>query len=185
MTMAGSSMPFPSRPFSAEVLNRWGHWAAQVLAGTICATILLRVYPMVPSRPLLVVAPPVLMALVLTSWLLMRRHDRRLCEHCMTAMPLNPSESAVRHRRRLATAHLGSNKPLVLAYLVVLTSAAFLPGTVGLVIWSAAQASMIYLLISYTTHRRLQPWCPQCRGGGRDDDTVDSPDPVPHGFQNA
>ena len=27
---------------------------------------------------------------------------------------------------------------------------------------------MVYLLFVYVTHRRLQPWCPQCRhGGGR------------------
>lgn len=184
MTMASSPMPFSSRPFAAEVLNRWGHWAAQLLIGTICAAILLRLHPIAPTDSMSVIAPVAVMAFVVISWLLMRKHDRRLCEHCMSAMPLNASESAVRHHRRLATAHLGSNKRLMIAYFAVLIGSAFLPGTVGLVIWSAAQASMIYLLLSYTTHRRLQPWCPACRGRG-DDQNVDSPDPVPTGVHDA
>lgn len=185
MTMASSSMPFSSRPFTADVINRWGHWAAQLLIGAISAAILLRILPIAPDNPMAVGAPLALMTLVVVSWLLMRKHDRRLCERCMTAMPLNASESATRYRRRLATAHLGSNKPLVVAYLAVLIGSAFLPGAVGLAIWAIAQASMIYLLLSYTTHRRLQPWCRSCRGRGDEGDSVDSPDPVPHGFQNA
>jgi hypothetical protein len=183
MTPADSSLPFPWRPFSAEVINQWGHWAAQVLSGTICATILLRVWSPEPAGAVSILAPPTLVAVVLTSWLLMRRHDRRLCEHCMTDMPLNPSDSAARYHRRLATAHLGSNKVLAIGYLTVLVGSALLPGTRGLVIWSLAQASMIYLLICYTTHRRLQPWCPACRGDG--DGIAKSPDPAPRGFQNA
>jgi hypothetical protein len=185
MTMASSSMPFSSRPFTAVVINRWGHWAAQLLIGAICAAILLRVVPIAPDNLMAVGAPVALMTLVVVTWLLMRKHDRRLCEHCMTAMPLNAAESAARYRRRLATAHLGSNKLLVVAYLAVLVGSVFLPGRVGLAIWAIAQATMIYLLLSYTTHRRLQPWCRACRGRGGEDEKVDTPDPVPHGFQNA
>src|SRR5664279_658049 len=170
MTMASSSVPFSSRPFTANVINRWGHWAAQLLIGTICAAIMLRIFPIAPDNPMAVGAPLALITLVIVSWLLMRKHDRRLCEHCMTAMPLNASESATRYRRRLATAHLGSNKLLVVLYLAILIGSAFLPGAGGLAIWAIAQATMVYLLLSYTTHRRLQPWCRSCRGRGGEDD---------------
>jgi hypothetical protein len=41
---------------------------------------------------------------------------------------------------------------------------------------------MIYLILAYTTHRRLQPWCPWCRsdGGGEHEDTSPTPPPVDH-----
>jgi len=56
----------------------------------------------------------------------------------------------------------------------------------GLVIWTAVQASMIYLVLSYSSHRMLQPWCPLCsdNGGGNWKD-VETPDPVPQGYQPA
>lgn len=179
--MAGA-LPFPSRPNSARIVNRCGHWGAQTIIGTIVAAILLRVHPISPDSSLSVSVPVALMALVIASWLLMRKHDRRLCEHCLTAMPLNASEMAVHRRRRLATAHLGANKKLVFGYFAVLIGSAFIPGTIGLIIWSVAQASLIYLLLSYTTHRTLQPWCPACRGRG-EGESVDAPEPVPQGSQ--
>ena len=185
MTMAGASMPFPSRPFGAGVMNRWGHWASQLLIATIVLAILLRVRPISPGSLMALLAPVALMALVIASWVMMRKHDRRLCEHCMSAMPLDASRSAVRYKHRLATAHLGSSKPLVVGYFIALIGSAFIPGTVGMIIWTTMQLSMIYLLLSYTTHRRLQPWCRGCRGRGGEDESVDSPEPVPHGFQNA
>jgi hypothetical protein len=40
---------------------------------------------------------------------------------------------------------------------------------------------MIYLIMSYVSHRRLQPWCPWCNngGGGSDHDDDVTPPPLP------
>jgi hypothetical protein len=131
----------------------------------------------VPATPLALLAPILLMALVIASWIAMRQHDRGLCERCMGSMPLNPSEAAARSRRRFFVTHLGSNRRVVAGYLIALVAAniLLLPGpgvtqTMGEYAWAAVQTSLIYLVVCYTTHRRLQPWCPECEGGGPGDD---------------
>jgi hypothetical protein len=120
---------------------------------------------------------------VIATWLIMRRHDRRLCEHCMSSMPLNPSEQAKRYKRRFWMAHTGSERRFMVPYLVVLIGSNFATSTVGRVFWACMQASMIFLILSYSTHRRLQPWCPWCQDGGggseRTHDDPVSPDPDP------
>jgi hypothetical protein len=110
---------------------------------------------------------------------MMRAHDRTLCEHCVASMPLNPSEQAVRYKRRFWMSHTGAERRFIVPYLVVLLGSNFFPGTIGRIAWAVIQASMIYLILSYSTHRRLQPWCPWCREGGGGDEIVESPDPVP------
>ena len=72
------------------------------------------------------------------------------------------------------------------AYLVLLVgSSVFLMGgtsvlrVAGPYAWSAVQSTMIYLVLCHTTHRRLQPWCPQCRGD--DGDHAVDRDPTPSG----
>jgi hypothetical protein len=166
-------------PWSARLAERWGHLAPQALIVSIVAVILLRLHP--PVDPMMALGLSVaLITFVVASWLLMRRHDRGLCEHCMAAMPLNPSELAVRYKRRFWLSHSGGQPRYVVPYFAVLIGSSFLPGQSGLLIWSFVQTSMIYLILAYTTHRRLQPWCPLCSGGdgGREDDPV-TPDPVP------
>lgn len=130
-------------------------------------------------------SPVLLVGVVIATWVKMRRHDRGLCEHCVKSMPLNPSESAQRYRRRLTTAHLGARKGIVVGYLLVLLSADLLlvlaPQPLlqaAFVLWAAIQSSLIYVVLSHVTHRRLQPWCTECGGGGGRDD-VDSRNPVP------
>jgi MFS family permease len=183
MSATSASMPY-GQPHSSGLLGYLGHRAVYLLAVIVAVAIALRVYPIPPENPLSVLAPVGLMGLVIWCWVLMRRHDHGLCEGCLTSMPLNPSLDAARYAHRLATAHLGANRPLVVGYLAVLIGSAFVPGPVGLVVWSLAQSTMIYLLLSYTTHRRLQPWCPACKGGGSERDTV-PPNPSPQGLQNA
>ena len=41
---------------------------------------------------------------------------------------------------------------------------------------------MIYLILAYSSHRKLQPWCPWCSGGGggSEEHKVDEPD-LPRG----
>ena len=185
MTAFDMSMP---RPRATNL----GHWGAQILIGSIAAAIALVVRPLPPENPFSVILPVSLFAFVIGSWLLMRQHDRRLCESCMASMPLNAAELSLRYRRRFAVAHLASNRPLMIAYLLTLVASNFvlldsplLPQLVGRYVWALLQTTMIYLILASTTHRRLQPWCPQCKGGGGENEDVEAPDPVPTGFQHA
>lgn len=181
-----------SLPWPIRAANRWGHWGAQVLIGANLAAIALVLKPLPYDNPIAVIAPIALFLLVVASWLLMRQHDRRLCENCMSSMPLNASEVAARYRRRFAVAHLASDPRVVVAYLVVLIvsnpsllGSDLLPGTLAQYVWATIQSTIIYLVLSYSTHRKLQPWCPRCNGGGGDGDDVDAPDPVPSGSERA
>jgi hypothetical protein len=175
---------FGAEPWPSRVAARWGHHSGRLLVASIFGSILLRLRPLPPGTVLSLIVPIGLMAMVITSWLLMRQHDRKLCEACMGSMPLNAAELAGKRKNRFRVTHLGSNKPLVVAYLVVLVGSAFVPGTIGLVVWTAAQLSMVYLVMAYSSHRKLQPWCPWCneRGPGEDDD-VEAPDPMPTGYE--
>lgn len=166
-------------PWSDRFAERCGHFAPHALIASIVAVLLLRVHP--PADPTTALGISLaLIALVVASWLLMRRHDRGLCEHCLASMPLNPSELAVRYKRRFWLSHTGARPRYVIPYLIVLIGSNFLPGRMGLLIWVLVQTSMIYLILGYSTHRRLQPWCPWCseNGGGGQEDPV-TPDPVP------
>jgi Na+/melibiose symporter-like transporter len=166
-------------PWAERLYGRWGHFAPELLMGSIGAVILLGLHPV--YGPLALSVSFGLVVFVVMSWLLMRRHDRSLCEHCVAAMPLNPSELAARYSRRFWLSHTGAEPKFVVPYLAVLIGSNFATGTVGRFGWAVVQTSMIYLILSYSTHRRLQPWCPWCRegGGGWDADNIDSPDPVP------
>lgn len=171
-------------PGPGDGSRRWGHWAPQVLIGAIAATVLLAVAPMPTGNPLTALTPLLLLGVVIATWVQMRRHDRTLCEHCMAAMPLNPSLSAQRYERRLALAHLGQQPAAVLGYLAILLGAdlavAVAPDAVlhpVLALWACTQLSLVYLVLSHVTHRRLQPWCARCGGGGGED--VQAPEPAP------
>ena len=104
----------------------------------------------------------------------------------MSAMPLNPSEAAARCRLRFLVTHLASNRRAVVTYLLFLVSSNVLllipgPGTaqtLGQYSWALVQTTMIYLVLCHSTHRRLQPWCPECEGGGPgDEEQVSGPAP--------
>jgi hypothetical protein len=163
---------------SARVVDAWGHFAPEVLCASIAAAILIGLRP--PDGPLALTLPVSLMALVVCSWLLMRRHDRRLCEQCVASLPLNAAERAGRYRSRFWVSHSLSEPRYLVPYLAALVGSNFLPGTWGRVVWALAQCTMIYLIMSYVTHRRLQPWCPWCSDGGGGSHHEDvAPPPLP------
>lgn len=173
-------MPGDARDrLATRVADVWGHVAPEVLCASIVASILLGLRP--PQSALLLTLPIALVAVVLISWLLMRRHDRRLCELCMAAMPLNAAEQAVKYKRRFWMAHTGAERRFLIPYLAVLIGSNFFPGTWGRIAWAIIQSSMIYLIMSHVAHRRFQPWCPWCSPGGggseREDDVT--PPPLP------
>jgi len=157
-----------------------------VLIGAIVASIVLVLRPL-PARPEYLLAPFLVIALVLGSWLAMRQHDGKLCERCMASMPLNPSEEAARRRMRFTVTHMGSDRRALAAYLLVLVLSNLLlmlpvgiARTVGEYSWAIVQTTLIYLVLCHTTHRRLQPWCPECEGGGPGDEER-TWDPAPSG----
>lgn len=167
-------------PWHERAAARWGHFAPELLMVAIAGIILIGLRP--PSGALMFTAPLALLGLVIVSWVLMRRHDRGLCEQCVAGLPLNPSQQATKYELRFWLAHSLSQPRYLLPYVAVLVGSNFLPGTTGRLIWALAQASMVYLIMAHTTHRRLQPWCPWCRddgGGGWDDHDPATPDPVP------
>jgi hypothetical protein len=155
--------------FSAERSGgRYGHHAQQILvAGVIAATAL----PFLRVDPLLNLAGRVVVLVVMVfAWLKLRDHDRHLCEQCASSMPLNPAEHASRLHRRFNTAHLAQQRTAVVVYLGVLIAAdalVLLDNTLPTrLVWAGTQLSMVYLVLAYGSHRRFQPWCPQCANGG-------------------
>jgi hypothetical protein len=163
-------------PYSGGLARSWGHRAPQLLTVAILGAIALGVRPMTPT-PLSILTPLMLLVFVVVTWLFMRQHDRRLCESCAASMPLNAAEHAARFNRRFRLAHAGSNPRLMIPYLIVLVGSNFLTGPAGRIGWALVQSTMIYLIMAHVSHRRLQPWCPQCSGGGDGErDKVDEPD---------
>jgi hypothetical protein len=171
--------------------GRWGHWAPQILIAAILTSVVMVIRPLPPSSPLALASPALLVAAVVATWVQMRRHDRSLCELCMAAMPLNASATAHRYRRRLAVAHLGSERRAVLAYLGFLVAFDLLlvlvpPDLVrpASYLWAAMQSTLIYLVLAHSTHRRLQPWCATCRADDGGGSPVGAPDPRPSGSRS-
>jgi hypothetical protein len=165
--------------WTARVADVWGHLAPEILSVSIVGAIVVGLRP--PPGILALTVPLTLFAVVIATWLLMRRHDRRLCEQCVTSMPLNASERATRYQRRFWMAHTGGEPRFLVPYLAVLIGSNFFPGTWGRIVWAVIQCSMVYLIMSHVTHRRFQPWCPWCSngGGGSEHDEDVSPPPLP------
>jgi hypothetical protein len=169
--------------WSARASDRWGHWGASILIASILAAIALGVQPPPAGSWIALALPLTLFAGVLVSWVKMRNHDRRLCERCARAMPLNAAETSHYLRHRFAVAHAAGRRGLLVPYLAVLlgSNALLLAGYPGRLGWALVQSSMIYLVLSYSAHRRFQPWCPQCRDGGGGQERFISPEPLPQG----
>lgn len=164
--------------------TRWGHSAPTILTAVIGASVLLALRPTAYDatlRPLISLA---LLGLMIATMVEMRRHDRALCEWCAADMPLNPAQRAQSLARRLAFVHLISERKAgrnyLLAVLVACLLPLFAPASLRIPVMTVAilaSASVIYLVLSQVTHRRLQPWCPQCGDQGGQD--AETPTPLP------
>src|SRR5690242_18699648 len=78
----------------SRVLNAWGHYATDVISVVIVTLVAFRFLP--PPRVTVLPIASLLFVAVVGSWVLLRRHDRRLCEPCLASMPLDPSRRAQR-----------------------------------------------------------------------------------------
>ena len=171
-------------PWLRQLAARWGHYGPTGLLVSVAAILAIGVNPPRLSGPSALVAPSAILILALASWGAMRQHDRHLCEVCATSMPLNMTELASRYRLRFSVVHAAVVKPLVISYLAVLigSDVLLLHGTLGeRLAWAGIQSTMVYLVLAYASHRRFQPWCPQCRGGHGERDRSDDRGPAPLG----
>jgi hypothetical protein len=149
-----------------------------MLIGTIIAVVAVTVMPL-PGLFALTV-PVALFGFVIVCFLLMREHDRRLCEMCMLSMPLNAAERASHFQLRFWLAHSATDPRIIGPYMVVLIGSNFAIGIIGHAGWAAIQLTMIYLVLAYSTHRKLQPWCPWCSEGGGGTHVDETPPVLPH-----
>jgi Flp pilus assembly protein TadB len=167
--------------------TRWGHAGPQIIVAMIATMAVLAVLPVAypeGGKPLLSLA---FLALMLTTFWEIRKHDRALCERCAADFPLNPAQDAERYQRRLAVVHLMAEPHVARFYLVSVLVVCLLPLLAPdalrvpvMALWLAALGSVGYLVQSGQTHRKLQPWCHQCgHQGGQD--KVDTPEPMPMG----
>ncbi|UQX89804.1 hypothetical protein M6D93_07320 [Jatrophihabitans telluris] len=163
------------------LVHKWAHHSSRLLELSVALTIALGFRTAAPTMVDLI-ATLALVAFVLITFVLFRSHNRRLCESCASAIPLNAAEQGERYRRRFAVAHASTQPKLMGAYLIVLFgSNALLLVPDGRYGWALVQASMIYLISSHATHRRLQPWCPQCAGGDGGFEQFDEAPDLPRG----
>jgi hypothetical protein len=176
--LSGQASGFGDEPPVSGLARAVGHHAPALLGAAIVAVVLAGLFP--PPGALGVTVPVALLAIVLASWVMMRRHDRALCERCVATMPLNPAERAALCYRRFWVIHHGTRPAFLVPYLIVLIGSNFATSAPGRLVWALMQLTMIYIIVAYTTHRRLQPWCPWCSDDGgvlRDDDGVSPPPP--------
>jgi hypothetical protein len=165
--------------------TRWGHNGPTIFVAVIGAMAVLALQPLpypTGAKPLISLS---FVSILITTWLEMRKHDRALCERCVADFPLNPAESAVTYRRRLAMVHLLAERRAATWYLVGILVACLLPPLApaafrlpALAVWLVALGSLAYLLLSGVSHRRLQPWCPQCGPQGGSDIETHQPTPL-------
>lgn len=154
-----------------------GHYAPWVLAVLVSALTVLTLLPDTTDVPWPALAP--LLAVALLLGLSILAHNRSLCERCIAALPLDATATAARYARRFTVAHLFENRLLAVGYLAGIVGTSLLSSDpVGRYVWATAEASLVYLLVVYVTHQRLQPWCPRCGHGGEERSAPVTPSPV-------
>jgi MFS family permease len=155
-----------------------GHYAPWFIATLIGSLIGLTLLPSVAAHVGWQLLLALLGAVVLLA-LSMFAHNRHLCERCIASVPLDASGAAARYAIRFRVAHLFERRRYAVGYLTIVVGSSLLDvHPVGRYGWAVVQMSLIYLLVVYVTHQRLQPWCPYCRNGGEELATPTTPTPV-------
>lgn len=154
-----------------------GHYAPWVLAVLVSALTVLTLLPDSTDVPWPELSP--LLAVALLLGLAILAHNRSLCERCIAALPLDATATAARYARRFKVTHLFENRLFAVGYLAGIVGTSLLSSDpVGRYVWAMAEASLVYLLVAYVTHQRLQPWCPHCGHGGEERSAPVAPSPV-------
>jgi hypothetical protein len=159
----------------SRIVGHYAPWLLTVLVGAlITATLVPAAVAWTPWQALLLAeAAVVLVALAMFA------HNRRLCDRCLAAVPLDAPEVASKYGFRFRIAHLFERKLYAFGYLgLVVGSGVFSTHPIAKYGWAAVQASLVYLLLVYITHQRLQPWCPMCKHGGEEISAPTRPTPV-------
>src|SRR5437763_16063724 len=95
-------------------IGHYAPWFLSVVIGALVVlTLLPAVFAAVPWEVLMALLP---LAVAAGGYIL--DHNRRLCERCIGAMPLDASTAAGRHPRRFRAARLFEKKLFGLGYLV-------------------------------------------------------------------
>jgi hypothetical protein len=155
-----------------------GHYAPWLLAVVVGVLIVLTLVPAASAF----VGWGILVVLLATVAFLafsIFAHNRRLCERCISSLPLDASTVASRYAVRFRIAHLFERRLFAVCYLGAVVGSSFLYAhPVGRYAWAVTQASLVYLLQVYVTHQRLQPWCPYCKQGGDERTVPNTPTPI-------
>jgi hypothetical protein len=158
-----------------------GHYAPGLLATLVGSMMVLALVPAASSYVAWQVLIVVLAIVAFLAFSILA-HNRHLCERCIASMPLDAATVAGRYAIRFRVAHLFERKLFAFGYLTAVVGSSFLYfDPVGRYGWAVAQASLVYLLLVYVTHQRLQPWCPHCRNGGQERTAPTNPTPVSTG----
>lgn len=110
-------------------------------------------------------------------------HDRRLCERCATATPLDPQTAARCWHPAFMVAHSKFVRFIPVTLILLLVAVTW--HIKGQPLWEYV-ANATILVLSFLTyvsswqHTRLQPWCPFCNWGrgGEHEEAPDVPAPT-------
>lgn len=145
----------------------WWIWAAYLVLGFVLDIIVKQ--PENTDHPWWGALVPAVMAGVLIAcW---AHHDESLCPDCLMGMPLNPEQATERRGWVLRGFHrFGTwHRYMMIGGLAVLGAA--LSWFDVLDPWmEVLYLPFVGLTIAGVVHRKYEPWCPQCRDDGGDDD---------------
>lgn len=173
---------------AASARREWwpwmGHNAWRLQFGVFVAWTAGLFAPPVLTLVILGVGIPIYIALAVFE----HAHERKLCEACIAAWPLDPQGEVERYRRWLHMEHRwdGGSRRRLAAFgaLVIAYSVIILVLTLALPAFSWPTTIWLITLYGFLIasgyarhiHHRLEPWCPWCHRGRGGDHF--NPDPV-------
>jgi hypothetical protein len=159
----------------SRFVGHYAPWLLTIVVGTLIVMTLVPAVSSLVAWELLLLVQVAVVFLALSMF----AHNRRLCGRCIASVPLDAAQVAARYSTRFRVAHLFERKLYAFGYLGLVIGSAFLyTHPVGRYGWAATEATLVYLLLAYVTHQRLQPWCPHCRNGGEEVAAPTAPTPV-------
>lgn len=166
-----------------NILHVMGHYYAHGLIGLYVMLIILPIwkpidFPEFNGFEGLLLA---LIGVVMFNGLLivsLNTHRASLCERCVKHTPLNPSEKAERWEQNLATYHAvyGGEWRVMFWMSGLILGMEILEKFIGDTLSNIIGLLLvIYVMISYIRHNKVESWCWRCRQGGDDDHQSVSP----------